>query len=145
MFCFRSFVFPHLKNLRWLHDDSQFDFWLMKSKSCKRDAQLLHGTTRFLKQGWKKLRPGTPRPTIYKWLAINWMMVPKPLYRKWLEITISIHFKLVGLGVPGSSLKFPDPPQPENWQKSWDNDVSKVCFFFHCSITPLENEHGGFT
>ena len=29
------------------------------------------------------------------------MMVSKSLYRKWLEITISIHLKLVGTGVPG--------------------------------------------
>ena len=31
--------------------------------------------------------PGTPRPTIYKWLAINWMIFTKSLHGKWLEIT----------------------------------------------------------
>ena len=30
--------------------------------------------------------PGTPRPIIYKWLAINWM-IPNLYFNKWLEIT----------------------------------------------------------
>ena len=43
--------------------------------------------------------PGTPRPTIYKWLFQ--LDGSQSLHRKWLEITISIHFLMVGNGVPG--------------------------------------------
>ena len=36
--------------------------------------------------------------------CFNWMIFTKSLYRKWLEITISIHLKLVGFRVPGTSI-----------------------------------------
>ena len=44
--------------------------------------------------------PGTPRPPVYKWLFQ--LDDSQSLYRKWLEITISIHFLMVGNGVPGT-------------------------------------------
>ncbi len=33
--------------------------------------------------------------------SFNWMIFTKSLHGKWLEITISIHKKLVGFRVPG--------------------------------------------
>ncbi len=51
------------------------------------------------------MTPGTWWPSVYKWLAINWMIFTKSVYsgNGWLEITISIHLKLVGFRVPGNT------------------------------------------
>ncbi len=39
--------------------------------------------------------PGTLSLTSFKWLAINWMMNQIMTYEKMVEITISIHLKLI--------------------------------------------------
>ena len=57
---------------------------------CPRFDPLIFEGLEFTLLGYSWL-PGTPRPTIYKWQRFNWMMVPKSLHRKWLEITISIY------------------------------------------------------
>ena len=68
--------------------------------------------------GWRCLTVvvswNTLGPTMYTWLAINWM-IPN---RKWLEITMSIHLLLVGLW--GSRLKYLQP--------FW---IRKVCLAKH--------------
>ena len=41
--------------------------------------------------------PWNPKQPFYNWL---FQLDDSKLYKKWLELTISIHFKLVGFGVP---------------------------------------------
>ena len=44
-----------------------------------------------------KRTPWNPKQAFYNWL---FQLDDSKLYKKWLELTISIHFKLVGFGVP---------------------------------------------
>ena len=64
-----------------------------------------------------------PETSTLKWLFQ--LDDSKSLYRKWLEITISIHLKLVGFGVPGryqnkkkqtTNQPFADEDGPEGFQ-----------------------------
>ncbi len=45
----------------------------------------------------------------------------KSLHGKWLEITISIHFKLVGFGLPGIGMasRYMDGFQVHGWSHTW--------------------------
>ena len=106
---------------------------------------------------WRQLLPGTPwgQPTIEinGWLAINWMMnFSQSLHRKWLEITISIHFKWLALGFqvglhgtrpavfsscfsPAASLKYRFASDQRSWN-AWNKQLMAQadCAFFRSSL-----------